>query len=326
MPDAEDPRMPDPSDKTSCHELHVLATNGRVFLLRVVDVDRLFLSRTYVLSLAVYCVVLALVDPQVFGQQAALPYRILFWASNGLSLTIFIAILFRLVARVYAWRGWSGWFPMAVILLVGTELTQLLNELVAVQVFDLHDVWVNGRLGELLRYGLVVIAFELMLATVIFPREFRELSRKNEARAAARKGGDVQEPDGDRPNRGAEPAQDETGFGVDVATSARRALSAGGQNFALSDLLYLKSVEHYVEIVMRDGSEMIRAALKDLTEQMSEADGVQTHRSFWVAREAVVGMTRQGGNAFVLLTNGNEIPVSRQRRAEVSDWIERFRD
>ncbi len=290
------------SDKTGCHELRVIATSGRVFLLTVADARRLALSRVYLASLAIYCVVLAAADPRVFTIQVALPWRVLFWLSSATLLTVFWVGLFWLCAVIGRRYRRHPVVPMAVILIVATGATQLVNDTFATGVLGLSDVWEGPVWSELLRYALIVIAFEVMLSTLLFPSLFRELSRKNEARAEIR-------------------ARVQAGE-KKPAPAGPRFLSAGGQDFALDDLLYLKSVENYVEVVMRDGSAMIRAALKDLTRQLDAADGMQTHRSYWVARGAAVGMVRQGGNAVILLTNGAEIPVSRQRRPEVAAWID----
>ena len=40
-------------------------------------------------------------------------------------------------------------------------------------------------------------------------------------------------------------------------------------------------------------------------------DGMQVHRSHWVAATAVARMVRRGGRVFLKLTNGAEVPVSR---------------
>ncbi len=326
--------MPDDPDKTSCHELHVLATNGRVFLLRVDDVDRLFLNRIFVTALAVYCIVLALVDPQVFGVHVSLPLRCLFWCVSALALVFFIGVLFRFFAWLYCWRGWKRAFPTALMLLMATAAAQVVYHIVGTRVFGLTNIWGGSILGEFLRYGLVVIAFELLLSTIIFPKEFEDISRYNEARAQERvrwgRRQDEEYRDMEQASPSVEGSMHVQGAGAsgDHGTGANpngadpsRTLSVGRQKFPVNMLIYLKSIEHYVELVTHDGVETIRVALRDLTDQLDDEDGVQPHRSYWVARDAIVGLVKTGGNAFLLLRDGSEIPVARHRRQDVTAWI-----
>lgn len=306
--------MPDGPDKPRCHELRVLATNGRVFLLTVADVDRLFLSRIFVLSLTVYCIVLGLVDPQVFGVYVGVAMRCFFWCVSALVLVAFLSLIFRIFAWLYTTRGWRRATPTALILLLATACTQVVYELVGTRIFGLSDIWGGSVLSEFLRYGFVVVAFEVLLSTFIYPAEFAEISRRNlaqaEERGRAAHGGDT--PAAAEPEMEAKP---------DPETKPGVRIEIAGQSFDLCKLHYLKSVEHYVEFVGVHGTKTIRAALKDVVKQVEECDGIQPHRSYWVGREAIAGMAKESGNAFLVLKDGTEIPISRQRRRDVTDWL-----
>ncbi|WP_367575567.1 LytTR family DNA-binding domain-containing protein [Aliisedimentitalea sp. MJ-SS2] len=87
-------------------------------------------------------------------------------------------------------------------------------------------------------------------------------------------------------------------------------------------MLYLKSVEHYVDVVLHDTSELVWASLRNLIEMLHPDLGVQSHRSYWVTAEAVVGMNRQKSAQFLALSDGHEVPVSRQRRVVVKEWVQ----
>ncbi|UYV37489.1 LytTR family transcriptional regulator [Rhodobacteraceae bacterium D3-12] len=94
-----------------------------------------------------------------------------------------------------------------------------------------------------------------------------------------------------------------------------------GRKRPLEDVLYLKSAEHYVEVVLHDARELVRTSLKDLIEEFSHEHGVQPHRSYWVSRDAIVGLNRIKGAQFLVLRNGEEIPVARSKRGHVSNWV-----
>ena len=51
--------------------------------------------------------------------------------------------------------------------------------------------------------------------------------------------------------------------------------------------------------------------LSDAIAETRGIDGLQIHRSHWVARNAIVGLTRENGRPVVALVTGVTLPVSR---------------
>ncbi len=94
-----------------------------------------------------------------------------------------------------------------------------------------------------------------------------------------------------------------------------------GRTVALAPLQWMKSVEHYVEFHSGGPPVIERVPLRDMVSQSQGMDGMQPHRSYWVARHAVQQMTRRDGSAVLLLTDGTEIPVSRHRKAQIAAWL-----
>ena len=76
-------------------------------------------------------------------------------------------------------------------------------------------------------------------------------------------------------------------------------------------LLSLSVSDHYVEVVTEAGREMILMRLGDAIREAGE--GVQIHRSHWVARGAIADVTRAGDGARVTLSDGRTLPASRAR-------------
>ena len=64
-------------------------------------------------------------------------------------------------------------------------------------------------------------------------------------------------------------------------------------------------------------------AFADAMAELDGVDGVQVHRSYWVARKAVEGAVRRNGRHYVTLIDGSEVPVSRsyRRNAESAGLI-----
>lgn len=83
------------------------------------------------------------------------------------------------------------------------------------------------------------------------------------------------------------------------------------------ELILLSSKDHHLDVHTRQGSAVLRMRLSDAVMELEGYDGVQVHRSHWVARQAVQGCEVRGNRMFLLLEQGHVVPVSRGFRAEV---------
>jgi hypothetical protein len=86
-------------------------------------------------------------------------------------------------------------------------------------------------------------------------------------------------------------------------------------------LLYIKSELHYLLIVTDKGKELILYNLSDAISELAPQQGIQCHRSFWVAKDAILSMKKEGRQGVLNLINDEEIPVSRTRFNEVNDFV-----
>ncbi|HEU4853634.1 MAG TPA: LytTR family DNA-binding domain-containing protein [Telluria sp.] len=84
-----------------------------------------------------------------------------------------------------------------------------------------------------------------------------------------------------------------------------------------TELLALGAEDHYLRIVTARGSDLILMRLGDALKELHPDSGLQVHRSWWVSLDAVRSIRREGGRMGLVLSNGNEIPVSRTYLAEV---------
>ena len=95
-----------------------------------------------------------------------------------------------------------------------------------------------------------------------------------------------------------------------------------GETYFCDQLVSVSSQDHYVRIQTKDNENLVRARLSDLIGQLNCQNGIQPHRSHWVARQAVVGMMTRDGHKCLKLRNGNTIPIARGRLVDVQEWLE----
>jgi len=83
-------------------------------------------------------------------------------------------------------------------------------------------------------------------------------------------------------------------------------------------VLRLSANDHYVEVVTTRGKQVLRLRLSDAINEMEPVEGFCVHRSHWVTRSAIVQVERENAHKlFVLLKNGDRVPVSRTYRGEL---------
>lgn len=102
---------------------------------------------------------------------------------------------------------------------------------------------------------------------------------------------------------------------------ARRIL-IGSEPVALARLRHVEAREHHVHVTLDGQSVTHRARLSDIVAQTRPEDGVQPHRSWWVARGAAARLTEEDGRPMLETVDGCRIPVARARVPTVRDWLD----
>jgi DNA-binding LytR/AlgR family response regulator len=74
---------------------------------------------------------------------------------------------------------------------------------------------------------------------------------------------------------------------------------------------HLEMQDHYVRVTTEKGSELVLMRMADAIADLGGEDGLQVHRSHWVAKNAVVSSRREKGRVVLTLPHGTEVPVSR---------------
>jgi len=75
-------------------------------------------------------------------------------------------------------------------------------------------------------------------------------------------------------------------------------------------ILALEAHEHYVKVHTDLGHELIHYRFGDAVQELASRPGLQVHRSYWVAEDAVVAVAPAGKGYRLTLRNGLTVPVS----------------
>lgn len=86
-----------------------------------------------------------------------------------------------------------------------------------------------------------------------------------------------------------------------------------------ADLYAISSEDHYLRVHTSVGEELILMRLADAVRELAGADGLQVHRSWWVATAAIRDERRVDGRSLLVLANATEVPVSRSYRTQAKE-------
>lgn len=116
-----------------------------------------------------------------------------------------------------------------------------------------------------------------------------------------------------------------------MALATTQPASAGSPAFAerlpikfRSGTVYAVSAEdHYLRVHTSLGETMVLMRLADAVRELASLEGLQTHRSWWVAKQGLADASRDDGKVTLTLKSGAEAPVSRTYQKAVKDagWL-----
>lgn len=84
-------------------------------------------------------------------------------------------------------------------------------------------------------------------------------------------------------------------------------------------LMHMSMQDHYVDVRTTKGGGLVLMRFADAMAETDGTEGLQIHRSHWVAKEAVERAVRRDGKLFLKLTDGTELPVSRSYQPAAKD-------
>ncbi len=79
-----------------------------------------------------------------------------------------------------------------------------------------------------------------------------------------------------------------------------------------AEIIAVEGEDHYVCVHTSRGRHLLHMRFGDALSELKMLDGLQSHRSWWVAKSAVSAVKRGNGRATLKLANGLEAPVSRR--------------
>jgi hypothetical protein len=185
--------------------------------------------------------------------------------------------------------GWPGWAAVGMAIVIGSmPLTLLIAWL-----FNDHDM------GRALRFeGLPTLYGQVLLISILANGVYRETFQT----------GAVVVP---LLPQFVEPELPAIIEGSVSAFDAR--LPAG-----FGPLLALSSEDHYVRAHSETSTALILLRLRDAIAEIEPAiEGMQVHRRWWIAREAVCDQRKEDRALRIILRGGLEVPVSRDRIADI---------
>lgn len=84
-------------------------------------------------------------------------------------------------------------------------------------------------------------------------------------------------------------------------------------------LIRLAMSDHYIEAHTNTGMHLVYMRFSDAIDTLSSANGVQVHRSHWVNIDEIETSRKEGAKAFLVMSDGTSVPISRSRKKEISD-------
>ena len=108
-------------------------------------------------------------------------------------------------------------------------------------------------------------------------------------------------------------------YGIGISKPAVEAASAGTQELATlhewpeTRICWVNAQEHYLRIQTQDQEHFIRGRMRDAVLRLADADGLQVHRSWWVAGDEIEHVKKTGRDYQLTLRSGRIVPVARSR-------------
>ena len=257
-------------------------------------------------------VLLALFDPSP-SRGLSFTARLVFWLLHtGLGVALFV-VLNRWIVRLGGERWLGNWGAIAAAGLIGAMFlapAALLVEGLLQVPEDLDspgEAWLEGRgwlgavVAEYLQIVLPATALWLALnAPWLLRLDFSGSSpgTRERGKPVSNTGDRTEEPHAELP----------------TSPFLDRIPSAMGQ-----DLVALSSELQYLRVYTKKGKALILHSLREAVDLLEGIDGMQVHRSHWVANQHVRRLAREGRNVRLVMSNGLEIPVSRTFKKTVRE-------
>lgn len=256
-------------------------------------------SMTSLLFFVVLLLVLWISDPVDYREFISSPAALMLWTA-GMVIT-----LLTYVGLIFLWSMTSVsrrvTLPISAVGMPAFIFSTLFHKVVGGFLSD--GLWEQELFPSHIFLLMTQVGFETLYLRYGLPKSFQDI--------AARKAEDTFEraPESQQTIPASDPEDHVVTF-------------LGEPAIALNEIWLIRALEHYVEIHSVAGEpRVVRARITDFLEQVGDAHGIQTHRSWWVSARAANELVTEGGKRFLALNDGRKIPVSRGRYPDVLAWL-----
>ena len=94
----------------------------------------------------------------------------------------------------------------------------------------------------------------------------------------------------------------------------------GSFRMRFDDILYFESFDHYLKIVTKSGCYDYKSTLSEVMKQLSDSRFLQIHRSYIINYDNTIHIKYEE----ITMSNGDVVPISRDRRKEVRNRISKW--
>ena len=283
------------------HKTFSRASDGARFAIRKLRIGRK--TGFHFLGFLVTVAFLAYLGP--FGTWDALGVldRVAFWAIAVGVNWICANFVFAVTLRAFFAREWPPWAGVVLASVVSAVPGTAAVWMAAAVYLDYRF---SGLL-QILRLYAQVAVLQVVIGTLVYYIIERSLRLRESASGSFSSSGGP---------GNAMPSEQAPGV-------AAAALLARLPEPKRGELHHLRMQDHYIEVHTDKGMEMVLLRFRDALREVEGVDGMQVHRSHWVARAAVDAVERSGGRVTLRLVNGTRVPVSRSfvRALRARGWI-----
>ncbi|WP_299282082.1 LytTR family DNA-binding domain-containing protein [uncultured Tateyamaria sp.] len=260
-----------------CREVHVYVSNGSVAHFTIREMHELYTSWQLWVLICVGFMIMTTGHPVTLPQFDSFGLRLAFWCI-ALAFYLVTSTSYSLVAQWIWDRTIGGPIPL---ILLSTPLvlaaTYLTSALLTVMFEPGRPAFYSMTWQMNLRNVFVAHVFETVALLWLLPAQRAQRADQNTARS----------------------------------------VTLAGRRFVLARIRRVKGAEHYLEVYCADGKEVIRERMVTFLEQVGPGDGIQTHRSHWVASDSALDLT----GSKLRLRDGEIVPVARGRLEDVRLWL-----
>lgn len=272
--------------KDEKREYRVLLTNGKVVYFTFRELQAFILSPNVLFLCVIVLVVMTSGHPLLYPTLPNVSSRLFYWVLGILLYLLLVLPWGELVLRM-----WGRFLAMPLPLLAITAPLVIAISYFMEVMPDMFGSLVPNRSGSLGGLGVARNVVVAHLTEMIAFLWLLPLSRNAQSPVDAGS------------------ASEDTAQFVRIA----------GRSLPLDTLRCVRNEEHYLVVKTTMGTLRLRARMNDLLMQVSDDDGIQAHRSFWVSVDEALELR----GSTILTRSGCVIPVSRYRRKAVRAWCER---